>query len=150
MCHVPGPRGNSLGYFLPQQGIVSMFFSGVGRQPISAPAFLFLVTNNGSRGCNAAGCANTNGHRPTNTRSSFSAPEAVLSEVEQRFGCVRTGRSASRLTGQNVRVLHYPLYDFDLRATHARTLLPAALASVSFGFVLVRVRLCLGSNSLAI
>ena len=28
----------------------------------------------------------------------------------------------------------------DLRATHARTLLPAALASVSFGFVLVRVR----------
>ena len=35
---------------------------------------------------------------------------------------------------------YYPLYDFDLRATHARTLLPAALASVSFGFVLVRVR----------
>jgi hypothetical protein len=37
---------------------------------------------------------------------------------------------------------HYPPYDFDLRATHARTLLPtaAALASVSFGFVLVRVR----------
>jgi hypothetical protein len=32
------------------------------------------------------------------------------------------------------------IYDFDLRATHARTLLPAALASVSFGFVLVRVR----------
>ena len=35
---------------------------------------------------------------------------------------------------------HYSLYDFDLRATHARTLLPEALASVSFGFVLVRVR----------
>ena len=35
---------------------------------------------------------------------------------------------------------HYPLYDFDLRAAHAHTLLPAALASVSFGFVLVRVR----------
>ena len=33
-----------------------------------------------------------------------------------------------------------PIYDFDLRATHARTLLPAALASVSSGFVLVRVR----------
>jgi len=32
-----------------------------------------------------------------------------------------------------------PIYDFDLRATHARTLLPAALASVSFEFVLVRV-----------
>jgi hypothetical protein len=27
-----------------------------------------------------------------------------------------------------------------LRASHARTLLPAALASVPFGFVLVRVR----------
>ena len=33
-----------------------------------------------------------------------------------------------------------PIYDFDLRATHARALLPAALASVSSGFVLVRVR----------
>jgi len=32
------------------------------------------------------------------------------------------------------------IYDFDLRASHARTLLPAALASVPFGFVLVRVR----------
>ena len=48
-------------------------------------------------------------------------------------------RSASRLTGQNVSGLTLPLYDFDLRASHARTLLPAALASVSFGFVLVRV-----------
>ena len=33
-----------------------------------------------------------------------------------------------------------PFYDFDLRESHARTLLPAALASVPFGFVLVRVR----------
>jgi len=33
-----------------------------------------------------------------------------------------------------------PVYDFDLRASHARTLLSAALASVPFGFVLVRVR----------
>jgi hypothetical protein len=29
--------------FLPQQGIVSMFFSGVGRQPISALPVLFLA-----------------------------------------------------------------------------------------------------------
>ena len=36
------------------------------------------------------------------------------------------------------RLYRIPIYDFDLRATHARTLLPAALASVSFGFVLVR------------
>jgi len=37
---------------------------------------------------------------------------------------------------------HYarPTYDFELRASHARTYLPAALASVSFGFVLLRVR----------
>ena len=30
-----------------------------------------------------------NGQRPTNTRSCFSAPEALLSEVEQRFDCVQ-------------------------------------------------------------
>jgi len=48
-----------------------------------------LLTKYGSRGCNAVGCANKNEHRPTNTRSSFSAPEAVLSEVEQRFDCVQ-------------------------------------------------------------
>ena len=35
---------------------------------------------------------------------------------------------------------HFLFCDFDLRASHARTLLPAALASVPFGFVLVRVR----------
>jgi hypothetical protein len=34
----------------------------------------------------------------------------------------------------------YPSYDFDLRATHARTLLPVALASVSDRSVIVRVR----------
>ena len=38
-----------------------------------------------------------------------------------------------------------PFYDFDLRASHARTLYTSArsiiaLASVPFGFVLVRVR----------
>jgi hypothetical protein len=49
----------------------------------------FLLTNYGSRGCNAVGCANMNGQRPTNTRSCFSAPEALLSEVEQRFDCVQ-------------------------------------------------------------
>ena len=31
------------GLFLPQQGIVSMFFSGAGRQPISASPVLFLA-----------------------------------------------------------------------------------------------------------
>ena len=41
---------------------------------------------------------------------------------------------------------HYPPSDFDLRATHARILLPAALASVSFGFVLVRVRVRANSS----
>jgi len=49
----------------------------------------FLLTKFGSHGCNAVGCANTNGHRPTNTWSSFFAPEAVLNEVEQRFDCVQ-------------------------------------------------------------
>jgi hypothetical protein len=32
------------------------------------------------------------------------------------------------------------IYDFDLRATHARELLPAAMASVSFRLILARVR----------
>jgi hypothetical protein len=40
------------------------------------------------------------------------------------------------------RIYTLPICDFDLRTAHARTLLPAALASVSFGFVLVRVRVC--------
>jgi len=44
VCHIPGStRGISPGYFLPQQGIVSLFFSGVGRQPISASPVLFLA-----------------------------------------------------------------------------------------------------------
>jgi len=34
-----------------------------------------------------------------------------------------------------------PIYDFDLRASHARTLLPAAMASVTFRFEVVRVRI---------
>ena len=38
------------------------------------------------------------------------------------------------------RLYTLPIYDFDLCATHACTLLPAALAFVSYGFVLVRVR----------
>ena len=77
------------GLFLPQQGIVSMFFSGVGASRSQHHLSSFLLTKDGSRGCNAVGCANTNEHRPTNTRISFSAPEAVLSEVEQRFDCVQ-------------------------------------------------------------
>ena len=45
------------------------------------------------------------------------------------------------------RLYTLPIYDFVLRATHARTLLPAALASVSFGFVLVRVRVVADSKT---
>ena len=46
VCHVPGPRGISLfflSFYLPQQGIVSMFFSGAGFQLISASPVLFLA-----------------------------------------------------------------------------------------------------------
>ena len=42
-----------------------------------------------------------------------------------------------------------PFYDFDLRVSHARKLLPAALASVPFGFVLVRVRVRLAKWQMA-
>jgi hypothetical protein len=50
-------------------------------------------------------------------------------------------RTVSKLEGMEVLCFlpsaNYSLYDSDLRATHARTLLPAALAFVSFGFVFV-------------
>jgi hypothetical protein len=46
--------------------------------------------------------------------------------------------------GKNTPCRSGPLYVFDSRATYARTLLPAALASVPFGFVFVRVRVPLG------
>jgi hypothetical protein len=66
---------------------------------------------------------------------SLSAQCSIQDERKTRD---RMSRSASRLTGQNVRGLkHCPICDFDLRATHALTILPADLASVSFGFMLV-------------
>ena len=89
MCHVSGPRGNSLGYFCPSRASFQCFYQASGASRSQHRLSSFLLTKDGSRGCNAAGCANTNEHRPTNTRNSFSAPEAALSEVEQRFDCVR-------------------------------------------------------------
>ena len=89
VCHVPGPRSISPGYFLPQQGIVSIFSQASGASRFQHRLSSFLLTKYGSRGCNDVRCANTNDHRPTNTRSCFSAPEAVLNEVEQRIDCVQ-------------------------------------------------------------
>jgi len=89
VCHVPGPRGNSLGYFCPSRASSQRFSQASGASRSQHRLSSFLLTKDGSRGCNAVGCANTNEHRPTNTRNSFSAPEAVLSEVEQRFDCVQ-------------------------------------------------------------
>ena len=43
-------------------------------------------------------------------------------------------------TTKGLKLEKLPIDDFDLRASHARTLLPAALASVSLGFIKVRVR----------
>ena len=52
-----------------------------------------------------------------------------------------TASSSERVEGTILPTIYaLPIHDFDLRASHVRTLLPAALASVSFGFVLVRVR----------
>ena len=70
--HLSCPRGISPGYFLPQQVIVSMF---------SQSSSASRSQHRPSRSSNAAG--------RTNTRNCFSAPEAVLSEVEQRFDCVQ-------------------------------------------------------------
>jgi len=64
-------------------------------------------------------------------------------EVERSisFGVHALGDTLERFESSILPSLYaLPIYDFDLRASHARALLPAALASVSFGFVLVRVR----------
>ena len=45
MYHVPGPRGISPGYFLPQQGIVTIFFSGVGRVYMREVYILYTLYN---------------------------------------------------------------------------------------------------------
>ena len=89
MCHVPGPRGNSLGYFSPSRASSQCFSQASGASRSQHRLSSLLLTKDRSRGCNAVGCANTNEHTPTNTRNSFSTPEAVLSEVEQRFDCVQ-------------------------------------------------------------
>jgi hypothetical protein len=90
VCHVPaGPRGISLGYFCPSRASSQCYSQVSGASRFQHRLSSFLLTKYGSRGWNAVGCANTNEHRPTNTRSSSSAPEAVLSEVEQRFDCVQ-------------------------------------------------------------
>jgi hypothetical protein len=89
VCHVSDPRGNSLGYFCPSRASSQCFSQASGASRSQHRLSSFLLTKDAPRGCNAVGCANTNEHRPMNTRNSFSAPEAVLSEVEQRFDCVQ-------------------------------------------------------------
>ena len=76
-------------FFCPSRASFQCFSQASGASRSQHRLSSFLLTKDGSRGCNAVGCANTNEHRPTNTRSSFSAPEAVLSEVEQRSDCVQ-------------------------------------------------------------
>jgi len=89
VCHVPGPRGVAPGYFCPSRATSQCFSQASGASRSQHRLSSFLLTKYGSRGCNAVGCANTSDHRPpTNTRSCFSAPEAALNEVEQRFECV--------------------------------------------------------------
>ena len=75
--------------FCPSRASSQCFSQASGASRSQHRLSSFLLTKYGSHGCNAVGCANTNGHRTTNTRSSFSAPEAVLNEVEQSFDCVQ-------------------------------------------------------------
>jgi len=69
---------------------------------------------------------------------------AVVASVAVIWGGISSSSSSATLDRVESTILSslyaLPFYDFDLRASHARTLLPAALASVPFGFVLVRVR----------
>ena len=75
--------------FCPSRASSQFFSQASGASRSQHRLSSFLLTKYGSRGCNAVGCANTNEDRPTNTRNSFSASEAVLNEVEQRFDCVQ-------------------------------------------------------------
>ena len=63
--------------------------SGVGRQPISASPVLFLANEVWITWLICCCLYDTNCHRPTNTRSFFSAPVAVFNEVKQRSDCVQ-------------------------------------------------------------
>ena len=75
--------------FCPSRASPQCFSKASGASRSQHRLSSFLLMQYGSRGCSAVGCANTNDHRPTNTRSCFSAPEAVLNEVEQRIDCVQ-------------------------------------------------------------
>ena len=78
-------------FFCPSRASSQCFSQASGASRSQHRLSSFLLMKYGSRGCNALGCANTNDHRRTNTntRSCFSAPEAVLNEVEQRIDCVQ-------------------------------------------------------------
>jgi hypothetical protein len=101
VCHVPGPRGNSLGYFCPSRAPSRCFSQAPGASRSQHRLFSFLRTKYGHvASMLKAVRTNGHGHRPTNTgmllRSRslrtpecFSAPEAALSEVEQRFDRVQ-------------------------------------------------------------
>ena len=88
----PSPRstrGISPGSFCPSRASSQCFSQALGASRSQHRRPSLLLMKYGSRGCNAVGCVNTNDHRPTNTRNCFSAPEAVLNEVEQRFDCAQ-------------------------------------------------------------
>ena len=67
------------------------------------------------------------------SRSGGASPSALSS-------CVCASPSFGLDLGSRKALARLPDYDFGLCTSHARALLPAALASVSFGFVLVRVQ----------
>jgi hypothetical protein len=54
---------------------------------------------------------------------------------------LKISHAAPKVTKENQKAHHHnsAFFTFDARATHAHKLLPAALASVPTGFVLVRV-----------
>jgi len=54
VCHVPGPRGNSLGYFCPSRALSQCFSQASGASRSQHRLSSFLLTKDGSRGCDAA------------------------------------------------------------------------------------------------
>ena len=82
-------RHSSRATFCPSRASSQCFSQAPGASRSQHRLSSFLLTKYGSRGCYLEGCTKADLHRPTNTRSFFSAPAVTLSEVEQRFDCVQ-------------------------------------------------------------
>ena len=110
----PGPRGNSLGYFFcPSRASFQCFSQASGASRSQHRLSSFLLTKDGSRGCNAVGCANTNEHRlqkftfPPNAYRRKTVPW-FTSRKSMFHVCLRTSTLNSKETHPGNNFNHHP------------------------------------------